>query len=151
MDWSKIKTEYVAGGISQKKLAEKHGIPFGTLRKVATKEKWTELRAKTVAKADLKISNSVSSKQAQNVIRIFEISSRLLGEIESYINKTEDIPIQVIASIIKALKNIKDVQGIKSDLDTREQEAKIRILEKSAEISIPEVKIIFGGTEDLAQ
>ena len=43
-NWGKIRNEYVNGYISYKKLADKHGIPYQTLRDRATKEKWFEKR-----------------------------------------------------------------------------------------------------------
>ena len=33
VNWRKIKAEYIAGGISQRALSEKYGVPFGTLQK----------------------------------------------------------------------------------------------------------------------
>ena len=44
MDWQTIKAEYVAGGTSYRKLAAKYDVPFSTLKRVAAKEKWCELR-----------------------------------------------------------------------------------------------------------
>ena len=46
VDWLKIKTEYINGDISYRKLAEKHSIPFPTLRDRATNEGWKEQRDK---------------------------------------------------------------------------------------------------------
>lgn len=46
VDWLKIKTEYINGDISYRKLAEKHSIPFPTLRDRAMNEGWKELRDK---------------------------------------------------------------------------------------------------------
>ena len=42
-DWKKIKSEYIAGGTSYRRLAEKYGVSFSTLRGIAEREKWTEL------------------------------------------------------------------------------------------------------------
>ena len=46
VDWKKIKSEYIAGGTSYRKLAEKYGVSFSTLKRVAVKEKWTDYREK---------------------------------------------------------------------------------------------------------
>lgn len=50
VDWHSVKAEYVAGGISQKKLAQKHGIPFTTLQKRAARENWVADRTDACAK-----------------------------------------------------------------------------------------------------
>lgn len=42
VDWLAIKTEYINGGISYRKLAEKYGVPFPTLRDRAAREAWKE-------------------------------------------------------------------------------------------------------------
>lgn len=45
VDWLKIKSEYVNGNISLRKLAEKtEGITYSQIAKVAASEKWTEAR-----------------------------------------------------------------------------------------------------------
>ena len=41
VDWLKIKTEYINGDISYRKLAEKHGVSFDTLQDRAKRESWT--------------------------------------------------------------------------------------------------------------
>ena len=55
MDWKRIKAEYIAGGTSYRKLAEKYKVSFSTLRKVAAKEQWTELRNIAGAKRDTEL------------------------------------------------------------------------------------------------
>ena len=75
VDWLKIKSEYVNGNISYRKLAEKHGIPFPTLRDRATGEKWSEQRNKqrervitaTEQKTTDKISDALSDEAAAKV------------------------------------------------------------------------------------
>lgn len=62
MDWKKIKAEYIKGGTSYRKLAEKYNAPFGTLRKVAAKEGWRELRDKTRLKTDTRLTDAVSKE-----------------------------------------------------------------------------------------
>ena len=41
-NWTKIKAEYLKGGISYRKLAEKHGISESTLTKRAIRESWAD-------------------------------------------------------------------------------------------------------------
>lgn len=43
-NWNEIKAEYVRGGITQKALAEKHGVSAGTLRHKAAAEGWRAQR-----------------------------------------------------------------------------------------------------------
>ncbi|MBR2894342.1 MAG: hypothetical protein IKC03_01615 [Oscillospiraceae bacterium] len=75
VDWLKIKNEYISGGISYRKLAEKYGVSFPTLRDRATKEKWKDQRdvqrnkvvTKTEQKTEEKISDALSEEAAAKV------------------------------------------------------------------------------------
>ena len=72
VDWLKIKTEYINGNISYRKLAEKHGVSASALMQKAAKEKWTEERehqqseteAKTKQKTEDKVSDALSDEAA---------------------------------------------------------------------------------------
>ena len=44
MDWAAIRAEYLAGGIGQAALAQKHGVKPGALKRLAKEEGWTALR-----------------------------------------------------------------------------------------------------------
>ena len=177
MDWKRIKAEYIAGGTSYRKLAEEYGVSFSTLRKVAAKEQWTDLRNKAGAKRDTKIIDSVSEKEAQKAIdklsRVSDLTDKLLDKLEQAI---EELDIQLykdvkktkvieynnelrpdkptketiyeeekvlevktivdrsgLKAIASSLKDIKEIQMLKSDLDKQEQEARIAKLRKEAE------------------
>lgn len=64
IDWNAVKAEYIAGGISYRKLADKHKIPFGTLRWHAEKENWNEVREKAKEEATQKAAKKVAQKTA---------------------------------------------------------------------------------------
>ena len=150
MDWKRIKAEYIAGGTSYRKLAEKYGVSFSTLRKVAAKEKWTDLRNKAGAKADTKIIDTVSDKEADKATKINDVADKLLDKISTMIDKVHDT--QGIKHISSALKDIKEVKGFKTDADMREQEARIKKLQKEADatddIGVTEIEVTFKAGED---
>ena len=43
-DWEGIRAEYVAGGVSQRALAERRGVSYGALRRRAAAEGWAGAR-----------------------------------------------------------------------------------------------------------
>ena len=131
MDWKRIKAEYIAGGTSYRKLAEKYSVPFGTLRRVAEREGWTQKRTQVAHKADTKMVDAISDKQAAKADKIIDVADKLLNKIAEVIDLVSDT--QGIKHISSALKDIKDIKGFKSSADMREQEARIRNLEKQAE------------------
>ena len=88
MNWRKIKAEYIAGGISQRALAEKHGVPLPTLSRRAKKEKWTARRKAADDKTVEKISEKTAEAVADNAALLERAKTGLLrlavGMIEAY-------------------------------------------------------------------
>ena len=147
LDWKRIKAEYIAGGTSYRKLAEKYDVSFSTLRKVAAKEQWTELRNKTRAKMDTEISDTVSKKGAKKAVNIIDVADKLLCKISELMEEMV-VDTQSLKQLTSALKDLKEIKGFKTDADMREQEARIRNLEKQAEADEKddkEIKVIIEG------
>lgn len=148
MDWKKLKTEYIKGGTSYRKLAEKHGVPFGTLRNVAAKEKWRELRDKTRIKTDTKLTEAVSDVQADRLCRLQKVTDDLLEQIEGIVRSIslEEIMMDkhALRQITGALKDIKDIQSLKSPLDIAEQKARIKNLQRQTMVSDVDDKSRYG-------
>lgn len=145
MDWKKIKAEYIAGGTSYRKLAEKYGVSFSTLRKVAAKENWTDLRNKCGTKRDTKLVDSISTREVEKATNIIDVADKLLVKITEVldgITTTQDI-----RQLTSALKDLRDIKGIKSEADMREQEARIAKLQKDAqeEEQDKSITIVFGS------
>lgn len=151
-DWTKIKTEYITDSKSSyRKIAEKYDVSFNTLQCRAKKEDWAKLKRQ----AQDKITKETIDKDIQNKVdratRLLNVTDKLLLKIEETVEElsTEGIVLDksTLKQISGALKDIKDIQGIKSDRDIREQEARIRNLEKQAEAEdkANEISITIGG------
>lgn len=155
MDWKKLKAEYIAGGTSYRKLAEKYDVSFHTLRKQAAKENWKALRDETTAKTVTKIIEIESDKQAERMRRLLTVSDALLDVVEDAVSKfkTEELLLDrtALKSLSGTIKDIKDIQSLKTSLDIEEQKARIAILKKQAEADTngsTEVAITFGIDEE---
>ena len=150
MDWKRIKAEYIAGGTSYRKLAEKYGVSPTTLTKVAGREGWVEARQQADIKKTSKIVDAVSEKEAKKAVDIVDVADKLLNKIAEVIDLISDT--QGLKHISSALKDIKDIKGFKSAADMREQEARIRNLEKQAEAdnnTDNEIKVTIEGDLDI--
>ena len=132
MDWKKIKAEYIAGGTSYRKLASKYGVSFSTLRGIAIREKWTELREQASNKSVTKLVESIGEQNGTYKVSINEVADKLLTKIINLLDVSEFVDSQVIKQCTSALKDIKDIKGLKSEIDLREQEARIDKLRKDA-------------------
>ena len=156
MDWKRIKAEYVAGGTTYRRLAEKYGVSRTTLERKAKNEKWTELRRQAEGKATARIVDAVSREQANRACKINDVADKLLDKISDAIDTMSVINSQVIKHYTSALKDLKDIKGIKSDMDLREQQARIDKLEREAQAQDDgqaEICVTFvsGDGEDLSE
>jgi predicted regulator of amino acid metabolism with ACT domain len=153
VDWNKLKAEYIAGGTSYRKLAEKYkdeGVTFNNLKLVAGKEGWTKLREQAKDKATTKIVNEVAKDISKKSVKINDVADKLLDKIVCLLDVSEFVDSQVIKQCTSALKDIKDIKGIKSDIDLREQEARIDKLRKDAmtENNDTEIEVTMGKEVD---
>ena len=148
-NWKKIKAEYIRGGTSYAKLAEKHSVSLSTLTKHAMKEKWADLRNETRKKTEVKMSESVANKEAKREDAFQSVADRLLNHIADNIDLLATNATS-FKDITVALKNLRDIKGLKSECDIREQEAKIALLEKqgSTQIVDSSIKVTIEGGEE---
>ena len=150
MDWKRIKAEYIAGGTSYRKLAEKYGVSRSKLQAIATREKWVGLKSQTQAKTESKLVDSVSDKEAEKANKIIDVADKLLDKISEVIDKVHDT--KGIKNISSALKDIKEIKGVKSAIDIKEQEARIAKLQKEAEkvddSDVTEIEVTFSAGEE---
>ena len=131
MDWKSIKAEYIAGGTSYRKLADKYGVSFSTLKEIARREKWTDLKEQAQHKADTKLVKSIGEQNGTYTVSINDVANKLLEKIVAMM-EMDCVTSQAIKHLTGALKDIKEVKGIKSDIDLREQEARIDNLRRQA-------------------
>ena len=150
MDWNKIKAEYIAGGTSYRKLAEKYGVSRTTLERKAKDEKWSELRRQAEVKTEAKIINAVSDKSAKIDDTYFRLVDKLFNKAEEVIDNTPIWQVNSIKEMATALKYLKECKGVKSEADMREQEARIAKLQKEAQEddnTLTEIKVTFGSDD----
>ena len=149
-DWNKIKTEYITTDTSYRKLAEKHGVGESTLFARASKEKWVEQKEQHQSKTVAKTLDAISKKQVDRAANLISVSDILLAKVKSLLETNAEVlaDTQSMKHISGVLKDIKEIQMIRSDADLREQEARIAKLRREAEReedTNTEVTITFGS------
>lgn len=155
MDWNSIKQEYITDeSSSYRKLAKKYGVSSTTIAVKASKEEWVKERERFLNESLSKTLNAISKGQAQRASRLQTVADKLLNKIEAAVDSFEMTDLlmdrQALKQITGALKDIKDIQMIRSDADLREQEARIRNLERQADEGndgATEVVITFGDKD----
>ena len=151
MDWNKIKAEYIAGGTSYRKLCSKYDVGFNELQRVAKREKWVELRNRVKDKSETKMVDSISNDIANRSTKINDVADKLLDKISAFLDDFDALDTQGIKHLTSSLKDIKDIKGIKSDIDLREQEARIDKLRKDAKDEQKDMSItvvLDGGLDE---
>ena len=149
VEWTRIKAEYIAGGTSYRKLAEKYGVSFTTLQRKAKEEKWLELRRQKEDKTETKIVDSISNQEAKKAVDIIDVADTLLEKIGVLATMVADA--DSIKKLTSAIKDLKDIKGIKSEADIREQEARIAKLQKEAEDEVKDTTVIVQFEEDASK
>ena len=149
-DWNKIKTEYITTNTSYRKLADKYGIDQATIARKAKKEDWVSKRQQNASRTQAKIVNAISDKQADRAANLISVSDLLLTKVKDLLETNAEVlaDTQSMKHISGVLKDIKEIQMIKSDADLREQEARIKKLQKEAEeenANNEPIKVIIEG------
>ena len=136
-DWNKIKTEYLTSDTSYRKLAQKYGVNATTIAKKASKEGWVSQRQQQANRTLSRTLTAVSNRQVNRAARLQKVADKLLNKIEAAVDDYNMevllVDRQSLRQITGALKDIKDIQMIRSEADLREQEARIAKLLKEAE------------------
>ena len=121
VNWRKIKAEYIRGGISQRALAEKHGISQRTIERRAQREKWTEKRRDADGKAVEKVAEKNAEVIADNAVMLERAKTALLGKVVRMIENFPDSGAQVVkkkqngALLTFSLKDIATVLAVVED------------------------------------
>lgn len=87
VDYAPIRDEYISGGTSYAKLAEKYGVSAASIGRRARAEGWISEREKariaTIAQSIQKTANSA----AENAVKAQRIKSRLLDRLEELVER----------------------------------------------------------------
>lgn len=92
-EWLKIKNEYINGSISYRKLAEKYGVPFPTLRDRAKKEEWSAQRKSQRDKIDTvtlqKTVEKIATSEANRIASLLSLSDKLSARLDRAIGELD--------------------------------------------------------------
>lgn len=139
VDWLALKTEYITTDTSYRKLAKKYGVTAQAIYYKGKAEEWVKQREQYLDGAYAKSIAKEETKAVDRYTKLTNVADKLLEKIESAVDALDDENLMkllsptVLRGISGALKDIKDIQSLKGDRDLREQDARIRKLEKEAQ------------------
>lgn len=150
MDWKAIETEYITTNTSYRKLAQKYGLNVTTIAKTASAEGWVDRRKQYATKTQAKTLEKISQKEVDRAAKIGTVADKLLMQIEAMVDRDEPLDEKAIRSLTAAVKDLKDIQGVRSALDRQEQEARIANLRRQADKDADtntEITVTFGSED----
>jgi transcriptional regulator of heat shock response len=150
-DWQAIKTEYITTQTSYRKLAEKYGIHYKVISERGKDEGWVELRSQHRDKTLTKTLDKISQQEANRAAKIHSVADKLLLKIEAMVDSEDALSEKGIRALTAAVKDLKEIQSVRSDLDRQEQEARIANLRKQAEKDedkTEDIEVVFIGGEE---
>lgn len=94
INWLQIRLEYETTNTSYRKIADKHGVSFPTLRDRAKREGWIKSKKEThdkiVTKTLQKTVTRIAEKESSRSVRILNISDKLADKIEEAVGQLEN-------------------------------------------------------------
>lgn len=136
IDWNAIKTEYITTDTSYRKLAEKYGVHKDTIHRKAKDEGWADERRQQIDKTQTRILEKAVDMEVDRATKLLSASDRLMEKVVEYMDRMEFTGFrdtQSMKHLSGVLKDLKEIQMIRSDADLREQEARIASLQRQAD------------------
>ena len=163
VDWNAMRTEYIQGGVSYRELAAKYGVPLPTLAERAKAEKWVELRRQAHDKSITKTVEAIAKQNARVDDRINTLANRLIDKLEKAVDELDVKTVTMkttmktgaakvtteyrnldrekegpvdkggLQQLTSTLRDLKAILDVRSELDRKEQEARIANLRRQSE------------------
>lgn len=93
VDWLAIRNDYISGGGSYRKLAEKYGVPLRTVAKHAKDEDWPKLKKENcnniATTLRQKTADAIVEQELSRITRLLKISDDLIAKIEQAVSELD--------------------------------------------------------------
>ena len=120
VDWNAIRTEYIAGGISQSDIAEKYGVTYAAVIKHAREEKWTSDRERVKKESTEKVIVKTAEAVSNSAVIAEKLRDKLLKRLEREIDA---LPDNIGTNLHKGSTELEYGKDGKSRKPTRTKEA----------------------------
>lgn len=130
IDFEKLRAEY-ARGVTYTELSKRYGLSYSTLAQKGRREDWNALREKTRQKVDNALSARIAKQTTARATRILAAADKLLDRLCSLLDDDET-PLDpgAMRQCAAAIKDVRELYGVKNDLDREEQIARIKRLHR---------------------
>ena len=139
-EWRKIRTEYIKGKTTYKKLSEKYSISASVIRKRASSERWTQRKNQLDTKVEQKTVERVAEARARELEKLAAIQEKVDDFLDAAVEAIGQVPLKKydemrgIESLTKAIQiavqTKRDLYNIPNEADR----AKIESLREKAKL-----------------
>lgn len=149
--WNKIREEYVSSSISYRDLSSKYGINKSTIFKRAKNEGWFSQRSAMHTEVVQKADAGIVDARLKMYSKACDVSEMILNKIQQNIESFGDNPIPgtELKAYTGAIKDIREMGMFRADLDRKEQEARIRKLQKECEEENKDLNITVNFSPEM--
>lgn len=121
VDWIAIRTEYETTSTSYRKLAEKYGVSFPTLRDRAKRESWIKSKEKTrdkiITKTLQKTVTKISTLEASRNVRHLQVWDKILSRVDSLADKDKLTVLTMTGKLVEVDVSHKALAELASAMD----------------------------------
>ncbi len=161
MDQNPMKTQYVQGNDSYRTIAEQYGVSLSAVSRMAKEQGWVSARRRFRQEEALTEPSLAWEKREEEppaydrLQRLLCLSDRLLDVVEQAVNRlrVEEILSEktAIKTLAGAIKDIKSIQSVSTELDFEEQRARIARLNRQGkeESDATQIQVTLLGAEGL--
>lgn len=138
-DWNRIKKDYIySADASLRKLADKYGVSMAQIRYRSDKGGWVAEREAHKAEIEAVNAKRLSAQiitdgtiDTDCAAQVRTAALKSLECVQAMLDRAdEETSARDIRALTQAIKDIKEILMIKGEADIREQEARIKALEK---------------------
>ena len=134
VDWAALETEYITNTeTSYRKLADKYGMNHTVIARKASEDGWVEKRKQFVSDTQAKTLEKISQQEASRAAKIHSVADKLLNKIEAMADSGRPMNSRDIRALTAAIRDLKEIQNVRSEMDKKEQQARIDRLRRDAE------------------
>lgn len=150
-DWQQIKTEYITTSTSYRKLAQKYGVSYQAICHRSKADGWIALREQHMNETVSKTVEKISNKKAEMAAKVQTVAGKLLEKIDASVEFMVPglMNTKSIRALTAAVKDLKDILELRTELDEREQESRIEKLRREAQREDQDkdntVEVVFDG------
>lgn len=129
IDWAQIRAEYITQpDTSYRSLAAKYGVTHTVVARMGKQGGWAAEKLQNVSKMSASVLAAAEAAEQDKRQSIYDVSNKVLAKLSKAAELCPEEDVKGLKTIVSAIKDIQDIQGVMSPAAARETEAKIDLM-----------------------